>query len=270
MSYPVTADDSWKTPELREAEAALDRTVRKSQQLLKDLEKIKLRPLPKTDTPERIEAIKRAASRPDAPAQLRLVKRKVEAGEFSWEDVAAGRAFADPEVRALADEKLSEAKDILEELEEGQSPEEILEARTGGAGNPLSDTGRSTYPDTPDKPAGFSAADPLASSGRPQPPPPPAPEPAEYSNDNPLVDRTPPPPPPPPAPAPPPEKEAPPAPPRHRAPEPEPEDDFADPLANRGDRPKRSAPQPPPSSGRRARRQDSGNDDDYFGGSFLS
>ncbi|MBN9740612.1 hypothetical protein DMP23_05740 [Amycolatopsis sp. A1MSW2902] len=266
MSYPVTADDSWKTPELREAEAALDRTVRKSQQLLKDLEKIKLRPLPKTDTPERIEAIKRAASRPDAPAQLRLIKRKVDAGEYSWEDVAAGRAFADPEVRALADEKLSEAKDILEELEEGQSPEEILEARTGGAGNPLSDTGRSTYPDTPDKPAGFSASDPLATSGRPQPPPPPAPEPAEYSNDNPLVDRTPPPPPPAPAP----EKEAPPAPPRHRAPEPEPEDDFADPLADRGDRPKRSAPQPPPSSGRRARRQDSGNDDDYFGGSFLS
>ncbi|WP_134730342.1 hypothetical protein [Amycolatopsis nivea] len=266
MSYPVTADDSWKTPELREAEAALDRTVRKSQQLLKDLEKIKLRPLPKTDTPERIEAIKRAASRPDAPAQLRLIKRKVDAGEYSWEDVAAGRAFADPEVRALADEKLSEAKDILEELEEGQSPEEILEARTGGAGNPLSDTGRSTYPDTPDKPVGFSAADPLATSGRPQSPPPPAPEPAEYSNDNPLVDRTPPPPPPAPAP----EKEAPPAPPRHRAPEPEPEDDFADPLADRGDRPKRSAPQPPPSSGRRARRQDSGNDDDYFGGSFLS
>src|SRR5436189_3203421 len=114
MSQPTTADDSWKTPELREAEAALDRTVRKSQQLLKDLEKIKLRPLPKTDTPERIEAIKRAASRPDAPAQLRLIKRKVDAGELSWEDVAAGRAFADPEVRALADEKLSEAKDILE------------------------------------------------------------------------------------------------------------------------------------------------------------
>lgn len=269
MSYPVTADDSWKTPELREAEAALDRTVRKSQQLLKDLEKIKLRPLPKTDTPERIEAIKRAASRPDAPAQLRLVKRKVEAGEFSWEDVAAGRAFADPEVRALADEKLSEAKDILEELQEGQSPEEVLEARTGGAGNPLSDTGRSTYPDTPDNLAGFSAADPLATSGRPQPPPPPAPEPAEYSNDNPLVDRTPPPPPP--APEPPKdEPPAPPAPPRHRAPEPQPEDDFANPLADRGDRPKRSAPQPPPSSGRRARRQDSGDDDDYFGGSFLS
>ncbi|SFQ43652.1 hypothetical protein [Amycolatopsis rubida] len=262
MSHPVTADDSWKTPELREAEAALDRTVRKSQQLLKDLEKIKLRPLPKTDTPERIEAIKRAASRPDAPAQLRLIKRKVDAGEYSWEDVAAGRAFADPEVRALADEKLSEAKDILEELEEGQRPEEILEARTGGAGNPLSDTGRSKYPDMPDKPAGFSAADPLAGSVRPQPPAPPAPEPAEYSNDNPLADRTPPPPAPP--------KEEPPAPPRHRAPEPEPEDDFADPLADRGGLPKRSDPQPPPSSGRRSRRQGSGDDDDYFGGSFLS
>ncbi|WP_406628951.1 hypothetical protein [Amycolatopsis sp. WGS_07] len=264
MSQPTTADDSWKTPELREAEAALDRTVRKSQQLLKDLEKIKLRPLPKTDTPERIEAIKRAASRPDAPAQLRLIKRKVDAGELSWEDVAAGRAFADPEVRALADEKLSEAKDILEELEEGQTPEEILEARTGGAGNPLSDNGRSTYPDTPDQPAGYSAEDPLASSARPRPPAPPEPEPSGYSNENPLAERTPPP-------APPREEPpAPPAPPRHRAPEPEPEDEFADPLADRGDR-KRPAPpsSPPPSSGRRSRRQDSGDDDDYFGGSFL-
>ncbi|WP_020657729.1 hypothetical protein [Amycolatopsis benzoatilytica] len=275
MSTPID-DDSWKTPELREAEAALDRTVRKSQQLLKDLEKIKIPPLPKVDIQARIDSIKKAAAKPDAPAQLRLIKKKVDEGKLTWEDVASGKAFADPDVRALADEKLGEAKEIMEELEEGQSPDEILEARTGGSGSMLADNGRSSYQaPAQDEPAGYSSADPLASSSSPAYPAPAEPEPAEYSNDDPLAVRDPRPEPPkeekeeePPA-----KPEVPPAAPRasrHRAEEVE--DDFANPLTDRG----QSRPEPPsaprsapPSSGRRARRDEPGEDDDYFGGSFL-
>ena len=277
MSAPID-DDSWKTPELREAEAALDRTVRKSQQLLKDLEKIKLPPMPKVDPQARIDALKKAAAQPDASAQLRLIKKKVDEGKLTWEDVAAGKAFADPDVRALADAKLSEAKEIKEELEEGQSPDEILEARTGGGGTMLSDDGRSSSYQAPgqDQPAGYSSADPLASSSNPAYPASAPPPPAEYSNDDPLAVRDPRPEPPkeePPAapPAAPPSAPEPPAPrSRHRAEESE--EDFADPLADRGKsrpEPPSAPPSSPPSSGRRARRDEPGEDDDYFGGSFL-
>jgi len=273
MSTPID-DESWKTPEVREAEAALDRAVRKSEQLLKDLDKIKIPPLPKVDPQARIDALKKAASQPDAPAQLRLIKKKVDEGKLTWDDVVSGKAFADPEVRALADQKLGEAKEIMEELEEGQSPEEILEARTGGSGSMIADTGRSSAYPAPgqDRPAGYSAENPLASSDRPAYPAPAEPEHTGYSNDDPLAVRRPHPEPAPEEPPAEPEKPSSAPPPRHRAHE-ETEDDFADPLAPR-DKPRQPPPSgppssPPPSSGRRARRDEPGEDDDYFGGSFM-
>lgn len=240
MSQPIPPD-AWKTAAIREAESALDRSVSKSRQLLKDLEKIKLPPVDRAVSPERIAAIKAAALRPDAPPQLRLLKRKVDAGELSWEDVASGRAFADPEVRALAAGPLGEASEMYEELREGATPDEVLEARTGGRpADPLADTGHSPYSSAPAPQAGYSTDNPLASRA-PEPP-------AEGAHRAPE----------------PPARPEPEPPARHRAPEPEmDDDDFADPLADDAPPPPRSTPP------RRARRDDSPSDDDYFGGSFL-
>ncbi|MGW4484606.1 hypothetical protein ACWEOE_12265 [Amycolatopsis sp. NPDC004368] len=275
MSRPTPAQDAWKTPEIREAESALDSTVSKSRQLLKDLEKIRLKPLPQTDSPERIEALKLAASKPDAPAALRLVKRKVDAGELSWKDVASGKAFADPEVRALADAKLGEAKDMYEEMQEGLSPEEVLEARTGSR-DLLAESSRTTPQAAAPEPQGFSNEDPLASSspppssaGRHSAPPP------DDGFADPLAHRRPPASPPPPAPSPgtqSPGTQSPgtqsPGAGRHTAPGHDrftpPDDEFADPLADRPT-PKRQNPPAP----RRPREDRPDGDDDYFGGSPL-
>ncbi|WP_033293432.1 hypothetical protein [Amycolatopsis jejuensis] len=293
--------DAWKTPEIREAEAALDRSVRSSRELLKELDKIRLKPLPRLDTPERVEAIKKAASRPDAPAELRVVKRKVDAGELTWADVATGRAFADPEVRALASDRLGEAKDILEELEEGLTAEEVLEARTGSrdlladapsrpvsaspdsAEDPLADDGSARPGGSAADAADYAATDPLADHGTARP----APGARDYAANGPHADRhtshrsapdaadhaanhplTPP---------------GQSVPPRRHGTEPA-EDDFTDPLAERGSEASHSPGSPPspssrpsppsspsgspPSAGRRVRREDPG-DDDYFGNSPL-
>lgn len=189
------SEDAWKTPAIREAEAALDRTVSRSQQLLKELEKIKLPPAPDPATPERIAALRAAASRPDAPAHLRLIKRKVDAGELTWEDVAAGRAFADPEVRELAMAQLGEAREMYQELREGASPEEILEARTGGQpGSPLAGTGRS-YAAPPAPEPGYTPDDPLASSRPAEPEAPGRHRIADDDFADPLAERPAPPPP---------------------------------------------------------------------------
>lgn len=150
---PRQAADAWKTAAVREAESALDRSVSKSRQLLKDLEKVKLPPVDRTPSPERIAAVKAAASRPDAPPQLRLLKRKVDSGALSWEDVASGKAFADPEVRALAMGNLGEAREMYRELREGATADELIEARAGGRpADPLADTGYSPYPAAPAPP----------------------------------------------------------------------------------------------------------------------
>ena len=213
MSQP---SEAWKTPEIREAEAALDRSVSKSRQLLKDLEKFQAPPAEPPVTPERIAALKAAASRPDAPPQLRLIKRKVEAGELSWEDVASGRAFADPDVRALASAQLGEARESYQEIREGATPDEVREARMGGGpADPLADTGRSPYSAGPAPETGYSTDNPLAGSSR-QPEPP----------------------------------AAEPAPGRHRAEPRWEDDDFADPLAEEKTPPKSAPPrrrdEPPP------------------------
>lgn len=254
MSRPLPPEDAWKTPEIREAESALDRTVSKSRELLKNLEKIKLPPLKKPDTPERIEALKNAASRPDAPPELRRIKQKVDAGEFSWQEVAAGKAFADPEVRELASARLGEAKEILDELEDGASPEQLLEAHTGSAtgGALLDDRGRAGYAAEPEQPQGYSNDDPLHSSSQPDH--------SSSSTDSPPE-----------APAAPPPPEAP----RHRAPE-DPDEPFSSPLADRqdasgdADAPVSDTDRETPPSTRRTRRDDPpDSDDDYFGNSFL-
>ncbi|MBB4685082.1 hypothetical protein [Amycolatopsis jiangsuensis] len=266
MSQPMPGPDAWKTPEIREAESALDRSISQSRQLLKNLEKIKLPPVKKPDTPERIEALKNAASRPDAPPELRRIRQKVDAGELSWQDVAAGKAFADPEVRELAAGRLGEAKELLDELEDGVPPEELLEARTGSAsgGSLLDDRGRSGYGQQPEQSRGYSNESPVYSSSQP-----------DYPSSDGGSEPEPP--------------QTPPAPPRHRAAEQDPDDEFASPLSHRRNRddsadsdddfanpiadrdtpPSKPAPPPTPPPSRRKRDDPPDSDDDYFGGGYL-
>ncbi|MEC3980030.1 hypothetical protein [Amycolatopsis sp. H20-H5] len=158
-------EDAWKTPEVREAESSLDRSLTKSRELLKKLDKVKLRPADLRASGEQVAALENAAKRPDAPAEMRLLKRKVDAGELSWKDVAEGRAFADPDFRQLAATKLGPAREAYQDFEEGATLDDVIEAG-GGSTGPLSDSSSSAPPAAPLPPT-------------PPPPIPPAPEPPE-------------------------------------------------------------------------------------------
>jgi hypothetical protein len=59
----------------------------------------KAEPLPQVQLPD-ATAVEEAATRPDAPAELKAVAGAVEDGRVTWEDVAAGRGAEVPEVRA--------------------------------------------------------------------------------------------------------------------------------------------------------------------------
>ncbi|TVT20846.1 hypothetical protein, partial [Amycolatopsis acidiphila] len=135
--------DTWKPAALREAEAELDQTMRKARKLIKATEE-KLKQYPDTDRtarPEDVARLKAAAERPDAPAAMRALKRKVDAGALSWKDVLEGKALQDPDVREAMRGRLGEMREIYQEAREGATLEEILEARgvTGsvfGGGGP--------------------------------------------------------------------------------------------------------------------------------------
>jgi hypothetical protein len=266
MSDPVTVDigDSWKPASLREAEAQLDETMAKSRELIEQVEE-KLKQLPDVDhtaKPEDITAIKKAAEKPDAPAALRELKKKVDAGELTWKDVVEGKALKDETVREAMSAKLGQMREVYEELQEGATLEEVLEARGVTSGSVFGGGSSSTYAQSappaapPSEDDYFSGSHVMSNGPAQSPTPPPAPPSAE-----------------PPAPAP--EESSRPTPPQQqprRTPAPArqreaytDEETFENPLASRGE-PKRSEPTRPAV---RRRRDEPDDDDDYFGGSVM-
>lgn len=268
MTDPTAIDlgDSWKPPALREAEAQLDATMAKSREMIKQVEE-KLKSMPDIDhtaKPEDVTAIKAAAAKPDAPAPLRALKKKVEAGELTWEDVLEGKALKDETVREVMATRLGDMREMYQEFEEGATLEEVLEARgvtsdsvftTGGGASTTSAQSAPAAPPSEDD--YFAGGGHLMSNppqSQPTPPSPPAPPKPE--------------PPAPPAGGRPPQQPRRSAPPRRER-EDYTDDEFENPLASRNPPEEKPKPSSPPRSNRRRGGGDDGGDDDYFGGSIL-
>lgn len=125
----VVDDDSWKTPELREAEAAADATMVRSKEVLEKADAMRIEPPENPISKERLDAIKAAAEARDATPEMRLLKEKVDKGQLKWEDVLSGKAFNDPDVRTAMTARLAEMRSVYQEFEAGHTLEEVLEAR---------------------------------------------------------------------------------------------------------------------------------------------
>lgn len=255
MSDPVAVElaDSWKPASLREAEARLNESLARSEELIKQVdEKLKqMPPVDHTAKPEDVSAMKAAASEPDAPAPLRELKKKVDAGELSWEDVLEGKALQDETVRGAMTARLGEMREIYEEAEEGATLEEILEARGVTSGSVFGGGSSQSYQQT--TPSAAPSEDDYFSGGvmdSKQPATPPA----EQAPPAPTA-----------GPAPRPEPQRTPQPPRRR--EEYAEEVFENPLAAR-ERPRR--PEPPQAApSHRPREREEAEDDDYFGGPVM-
>lgn len=125
----TTPDDNWKTPELRAAEAQVDARFKEAQDLANRLKATPLPPIPPVDFHAIAQQVERAAQERDAPEQLKALKRKVDAGEFTWEDVVSGKAAQDPDVQAMQQENVRKMKQAFQMLQEGMTPEEIMNAQ---------------------------------------------------------------------------------------------------------------------------------------------
>jgi hypothetical protein len=77
---------------------------------------------------------------------MRILKRKVDAGELSWKDVLEGRAYRDEDVRNALSAMLDPLSEVYRDFEDGHTLDEVLEA--GGITGPLKDTGAG-YPAAP-------------------------------------------------------------------------------------------------------------------------
>ncbi|HEX7302115.1 hypothetical protein [Lentzea sp.] len=122
-------NDSWKTPELRAAEAQVDARFKEARDLANRLKETPLPPVPPVDFKAIAQQVERAAQERDAPEQLKALKRKVDAGEFTWEDVVSGKAAQDPDVQAAQQENVKKMKQAFQMLQEGMTADEIMEAQ---------------------------------------------------------------------------------------------------------------------------------------------
>jgi hypothetical protein len=75
--------------------------------------------------------IERFAKSPGAPKELKDLQRRVEAGEMSWADIAAGRALNDEGVQKALAVGVPDLQRAYRAIEEGQEIDDII-----ASGNP--------------------------------------------------------------------------------------------------------------------------------------
>ena len=78
-----------------------------------------------------LREIERFAKSPGAPKELKDLQRRVDAGEMSWADVAAGRAINDPGVQQALAVGVPDLQRAYRAIEEGQDIDDII-----ASGNP--------------------------------------------------------------------------------------------------------------------------------------
>ncbi|MDX3657566.1 hypothetical protein PV646_09650 [Streptomyces sp. ID05-26A] len=77
-----------------------------------------------------LREIERFAKSPGAPKELKDFQRRVDAGELSWADVAAGRALNDPGAQQALAVGVPDLQRAYRALEEGLDVEDVIASGT--------------------------------------------------------------------------------------------------------------------------------------------
>ena len=125
-------DFEWKTPEIREAEAQVDRSARAVRELAEKIDREGLPSIPAHNSDEIARQLAEEAGKPGASPELKAMKRKVDAGKFSWTDVVSGKAADDPDVRKAQEANMKKMKAAFKAFQEGATLEEVMQADAQG------------------------------------------------------------------------------------------------------------------------------------------
>jgi hypothetical protein len=125
-------DFEWKTPDIREAEAQVDRSARAVQELAAKIEREGLPTIPQHDPEDIARRLAEEAGKPGASAELKAMKRKVDEGKFSWTDVVKGRVADDPDVRKAQEANMKKMQAAFKAFEEGHTLQDIINADAAG------------------------------------------------------------------------------------------------------------------------------------------
>jgi hypothetical protein len=77
-------------------------------------------------TEEDLRDLSRYAHSREAPQELRDLQRRIERGEFTWEEVLSGEVMHDEGVRAALSANLDDLRDAWVRIEEGEDVDAVL------------------------------------------------------------------------------------------------------------------------------------------------
>ncbi|MGQ0839255.1 hypothetical protein [Actinokineospora sp.] len=125
-------DDTWKSVQLREAEAQLDLAVVSLDATLAEIgQKYEQQEEQETGlTDEDIRLISEHARSAEAPKELRDLQTRIDQGDLTWRDVTSGRAAGDPGVRQALEAGLPQLQQAYTMLDEGHSVDDVIDAGT--------------------------------------------------------------------------------------------------------------------------------------------
>lgn len=121
-------------PSIRELEEQLAQMVAQLEETIEQTQQQSFDSAPPISR-EELRAVSRNAHSQDAPPELREMQRRIERGEFTWDDVLAGDMMNDPGVRAglEAAANFDDLREVKDRVEAGEDVEDVI------AGGPRSE-----------------------------------------------------------------------------------------------------------------------------------
>ncbi len=125
--------DSWKTFGIRETEEQLDKALREADRAAAETRQfIKENKRSQESREEFEKQFEKYARSPEAPKPVKELHRKFARGEFTWDDVLAGRAGT-AEFHEAAQSQLPQLEQIREQLEADEQSKDSSGERSEGS-----------------------------------------------------------------------------------------------------------------------------------------
>lgn len=121
-------DDDWKSQAIRDAEAALEEAIGRAEDALAEADRFSASIPESKLSQERIQQIEELARAGGAPAEIRALQERIDAGDLSWADIAEGRGLDDPSVRQAFAASVPNMKAAKELIDEGHSIDAVIAA----------------------------------------------------------------------------------------------------------------------------------------------
>lgn len=121
-------NDDWKSPEIREAEAALDEAMINAEQALAEADRVNAAIPESKLSEEQIEQVEQLVRAGKAPDEIKALQERIDEGDLSWNDIANGRGIDDEAVQKAFTAGVPNMQAAKELIDEGHGIDAIIEA----------------------------------------------------------------------------------------------------------------------------------------------